>query len=167
MAEIAITLASALPVELTLVGLTGNAVTVAAPDPIVGTALYEMLRGPQGLPGGSGATTYPAAVALSGHTAVTLSASGEAIPADAATPAHYAVVGITTGAAAMGSPATVLSSGTLEHSGWAFTPGAPVFLGLGGALTQTVPGGAVFAKVLGIATTPSRITLDFQPTIFL
>lgn len=60
MAQIAITLAPALSVELTLAGV-GSAATVGKPPSIVGTALFEMMRGPQGLPGvsgGAGGATY-------------------------------------------------------------------------------------------------------------
>ncbi len=166
MAQIALTLAPTLAVDITLTGAAGAGVSVVPPPPVVAAALYEVMRGPQGLPGGSGATTYTAAVPLGGHLAVTLGAAGDAIPADAATAWHYAVAGITTGAVIAGAPATVVTTGSLEHSGWTFSPNLPVFLGLNGALTQTVPGGAVFSKVLGIAITPTRITLDFQPAIF-
>lgn len=60
MAQIAITLAPALSVELSLSGL-GSTVTVGKPPSVVGTALFEMMRGPPGLPGasgGAGGATY-------------------------------------------------------------------------------------------------------------
>ena len=104
---------------------------------------------------------------ISGHTAVALDAVGGAIPADASTAQHSAVLGIATGAALAGGDVTILSHGAFEHLGWTFTPGLPVFLGLAGALTQTVPPTALFSKVLGMAVTPTRISVDFQPAIFL
>ena len=54
MAQIAITLAPALSVELTLTGM-GSTVTVGKPTPVVGTALFEMMRGPKGNKGDDGA----------------------------------------------------------------------------------------------------------------
>lgn len=129
------------------------------------------VAGPPGLPGppglsGTSVSAYIAAVALSGHIAVVLDAAGQALPADAAAPPHYAVAGITTQAAAQGTPVEVINKGVLEHLGWTFTPDQPVFLGLAGAITQTLPPAAVFAKVLGIAVSPTRVSLDFQPAIF-
>ncbi|MES2948678.1 MAG: hypothetical protein V4858_09060 [Pseudomonadota bacterium] len=60
MALIAITLAPALSVELSLTG-TGSSATVGKPPTVVVTALFEMMRGPQGVPGtpgGAGGATY-------------------------------------------------------------------------------------------------------------
>jgi hypothetical protein len=129
-------------------------------------SIVEVLSvGPQGAPGAAFAS-YPAAVSLSGHIAVVLNASGQALPADAATPSHYAVAGITIGASSSGASVGLLSSGVLEHTGWTFTTDLPVFLGLAGAITQTLPPAAVFSKVLGVAVSPTRISIDFQPAIF-
>ena len=125
--------------------------------------------GPQGPTGlsGSSISSYPAAVAVGGHVAVVLDSDGKVIPADAATTAHRAVAGITLGAAVQDAAVEVTAAGLIEHIGWTFTPGAPVFLGLAGALTQTLPPSAVFSKVLGMAVTPTRISVDFQPAIFI
>lgn len=143
---------------------------------VVGQAAVEIIEtqaqgpiGPQGEQGMSGASTsvYPAAVPVGGHLAITLDSLGKVTPADASTSAHRLVAGITTGAAVADAPVEVVSAGVLEHVGWSFTPGLPVFLGLAGALTQTLPPSAVFSKVLGMAVTPTRISLDFQPAIFI
>ncbi len=122
-------------------------------------------QGPQGL-SGSAVSAYIAAVALSGHTAVVLNAAGQALPADSTDSTHYVVAGITTGAATSGASVEVINAGVLEHLGWAFTAGLPVFLGLAGTVTQTLPPSAVFSKALGIAVSPTRISIDFQPAIF-
>lgn len=128
------------------------------------------LQGPPGPPGASGAagaTLYTAVVPVSGHTAIVLDSAGSCLPADASNPAHQIVSGITLQAAIAGDPVEVVSQGLVEHLGWTFTAGQSVFLGSAGALTQTLPGDAVFAKVLGVAITPTRIAVDFQPAIFL
>jgi len=122
-------------------------------------------QGPQGLSGAS-VSLYPAAVPVSGHAAIVLNATGQALPADASDPTHFAVAGVTVGAATAGDNVEVQNSGVLEHSGWTFTAGLPVFLGLAGAITQVLPPSAVFSKVLGVAVSPTRISLDFQPAIF-
>jgi len=123
-------------------------------------------QGPQGLSGAS-VSLYPAAVPVSGHAAIVLNATGQALPADASDPTHFAVAGVTVGAATAGDNVEVQNSGVLEHSGWTFTAGLPVFLGLAGAITQVLPPGVVFSKVLGVAVSPTRISLDFQPAIFI
>jgi len=121
--------------------------------------------GPQGL-SGSAVSSYFSAVGVSGHIAVVLDADGQCRAADASVPADHAVAGLTIGAAAAGAPAVVVDRGILEHSGWSFSPGSPVFLGLAGAITQTLPESAAFCKVLGVAVSPTRISVNFQPAIF-
>ncbi len=123
-------------------------------------------QGPQGLPGAA-TSSYITAGAISGHVAVVLDALGQVIPADPTDPTHYAVAGVTTQAGAAGSSVEVINRGIFEHAGWTFTAGAPVFLGLAGALTQTLPPSAVFSRTLGIAVAATRVSLDFQPAIFI
>lgn len=109
-----------------------------------------------------------AAVALSGHIAVVLDADGEAIPADAFNALHAAVViGVTSGASMAGDSVVLVNQGTLEHLGWFFTPNLPVYLGAMGALVQSVPVGASFTKVLGMAQSATRVTVSPQPAIFV
>lgn len=144
---------------LTVVQESVQLVTVAAQGP-------AGPQGPQGL-SGSSINSYLAAQNVSGHVAVVLDASGQCRAADAAQLSDHAVVGLTTGAAVAGDPVVVVGRGILEHSGWAFTIGAPAFLGLAGAITQTLPPSAVFSKVLGVAVSPTRISVDFQPAIFI
>ena len=121
--------------------------------------------GPQGLPGTS-ISSYVAATGLQSHIAVVLNSAGQVLPADATTRAHFALAGVTVGSAASGTPVTVVTAGVVEHGGWAFIVGAPVFLGLAGTITQTLPDTAVFSKVLGVAVSPTHIAIDFQPAIF-
>lgn len=126
-----------------------------------------LLRGPKG-DTGSSLAAYPAAVALSGHVAVTLDAAGQAILADCRTPVHAAtVLGVTTGAAESGAPATVQRTGTLVSPGWGLTPDAPVYLGEAGALVQTVPPSSAFVKPLGRALSATTVLIELQPAIFL
>lgn len=124
-------------------------------------------RGPQGIPGpaGGATTVMVGATPISGHTAVALDSGGLLIYADCTNPAHLgAVLGVVANAYSAGDPAVVQTSFDLSHSGWAFTPG-PVFAGVGGAIVQTLPPGAVFAQVLGYALSATRIHIDVQPPI--
>lgn len=127
--------------------------------------LLPFFRGDAGSGGSS--LSYLSASSLSGHIAITLDAQGRATPADCTLASHaHALMGITLGASGAGASAPVTLSGQLEHLGWTFTPGAPVFLGLAGAITQSLPPQAVFSKVLGVAVTPTRISISFQPSLF-
>lgn len=127
-------------------------------------------RGEPGLPGASGSETITATSGevLSGFSVVIYDPSGNVIKASADNVLHMnKVVGITTGASLISAPATIRSSNLMEESTWTWTQDQPIFLGLNGLLTQTVPIGAVFSQVLGIAIAPTRIIINIQPAIFL
>ena len=111
-----------------------------------------------------------AAAALSGHRAVTPRPDGTLEHASNAVAAHlHAPLWITQGAVTAGQLATVLAYGALTESSWAWTPGAPLFLGADGLLTQTPPvaPGALFLAKVGIATGPTTAFFDREPSISL
>lgn len=123
--------------------------------------------GPTGSPGG-GLVVGIAGMALSGHQVVAYEADGDLVLASASQADQaLAIVGITTGAASSGASVSVQRFDTIEHLGWTWTPGLPVFLGLSGALVQTPAGGSVFLKPLGVALTATRLSLNPQPAMFL
>lgn len=126
-------------------------------------------RGPQGVPGpAGGATTVTVgSTPLSGHSAVASDAGGLLIKADCTNPAHRgAVLGLLANAYSPGDQAVVQTAFTLEHSGWAWSPG-PVFLGTSGQLTQSLPVGAVFSQVVAHALSATLVLVDVQPPITL
>jgi hypothetical protein len=112
--------------------------------------------------------TGVAAVALSGHRAVTRRPDGLLEYTDNTTAAHLnAPIWITLGAAAAGSVVEVLAYGTLTEPSWAWLPG-PLYLGSGGLITQTPPSPpALFLATIGVATGPSTVFLDRHPSIVL
>jgi len=114
--------------------------------------------------------TAIAAVALSGHRAVTPRPDGTLEYASNAVAAHlHAPLWITQGAVTAGQSATVLAYGALTESSWAWIPGAPLFLGADGLLTQTPPvaPGALCLAQVGTATSPTSAFFDRQPSIGL
>lgn len=122
------------------------------------------IQGPAG-PAGGATTVTVGSTPLSGHTVVACDAAGLLIYADSSNPAHrFAVLGLIENAYSPGDAAVVQTSFVLEHSGWTWAAG-PVFLGLGGALVQTVPGSAVFSQVVGLALSATRVLIDVQPPI--
>lgn len=164
--EVAISLQPRYTVSVSLAA-PGAALELLPPQAAILAELQPILRGTKG-DAGSALSSYPAAVALSGHVAVTLDAAGQAIPADCRTAAHAAtVLGATTGAAAAGADSTVVNEGFLTSPGWGLTPGLPVYLGEAGALVQVVPPSALFIKPLGYALSSSAMLIDLQPAIFL
>ena len=123
--------------------------------------------GPPGPVGGSGAS-YVAAASVGGHLALAERADGSVSYASCAVADDaLRVVGVSLGAAAAGDLVTVQASGSVQHSGWAWAPDAPVFLGLDGALVQTLPAGAAFSLVIGWAVAPDRVLVGLQPPIVL
>lgn len=130
-------------------------------------------QGPPGPPGpagaaGSAVVQAVAAVALSGHVVVAYNTAGQLVPASADELPHaLRVAGITVAAAALGATVVVQQRGVLEHAGWAWAAGQPVFLGLGGALVQTPAPGAVFMMLIGQALTATRLLVNPQPALIL
>lgn len=123
--------------------------------------------GPPG-PAGSSVIAARAAVALSGHMAVAYDGDGELVPASADNADHVMrVAGITIGAVSEGDYAEVKRNETLDHAGWTWAPDELIYLGLGGALVQEVPPGAVVTQVLGLALSPTRILIDVQPPVVM
>lgn len=112
-----------------------------------------------------GTQTFTAGAALSGHRVVTLNSIGRAIYCDAATLAHAGrAIGLTTGAASSGAAATIQMPGwEITESGWAWDTTKPVFVGLNGALTQTIPtlaGGFAFLQVIGWPVTSTKLLIN-------
>lgn len=117
------------------------------------------------LPGGGStglAFTATAGQNLSGNTAVVINANGLAFYADRSTADNmFRIAGVTQGAAANGAAVSILSHGLMTDSGWAWTAGLPIFLGHGGALTQTPPSsGDGFLIVIGSALSATSIFIN-------
>ena len=136
--------------------------------PVWQAEFAQVLAGPPGPPGpGGNAQLVPAAQPVSGHSVVAVDASGQLVPADCTNAAHRgAVLGVVDRAYSPGESAEVKTGFPLTHSGWAWAPG-PVFLGLAGQLTQSLPPGALFSQVIGQAVSPTRVLIDVQPPINL
>jgi len=128
--------------------------------------------GPAGAGGAGTALTKTAGTALSGHRAVVLDVSGEAIYADNTVLAHRdKVLGLTSGAASAGADVTIVSYGEITEPSWTWTLDEPVFLGANGLLTQTAPAliaGAVFLQRIGFPNGgPMTLFVDIDTAITL
>ena len=77
-----------------------------------------------------------------------------------------ATLGITAGAALAGAAVFVVTHGVMVEGSWNWTPRDPVYLGAGGALTQTPPATGL-VLVVAIALTATSIEVRIQQPIFL
>lgn len=130
------------PVQVTAVQSSDNVrVTVAV---AVDTGVEVLFKGPPGRQGdagpsgaGGGDVAGVAAVALGGQRAVYLANDGMRY-ASADNLAMINVLGVTVGAVAQGASVSIRTGGSLTDPAFSFVPG-PVYLGLNGLLTQTLP----------------------------
>lgn len=110
---------------------------------------------------------YIAAEFINGHKILTLNSLGQVIPASADVLLHHRILGISVNAAIAGNNVQVINNGIIEHQGWSLIIEQPIYVGLAGTLTQTLPSSAKFVKVVGVAVDVDKILVDFQPTIVL
>ena len=104
-----------------------------------------------------------AAEALGGHRVVTL--EGYYASKDNAAD-KFNVLGVTQGAASLGSAAVVTTFGEISNVGWSWTVGSPVFLSTTGHLTQTAPTSG-FRTIIGRPITATSLFVDISEPIAL
>lgn len=135
------------------------------------TLLSEGLQGPEGIQGQKGDKGDPggsemvrtAAVALSGHRAVLIDGQGKFDYVSADNLLHSSrAVGVTIGAASAGAPANVVMFGEITEPTWTWIPDQPVYLGVNGQLTQTMPvfPASKFLQVIGIPMTSTSLFVN-------
>lgn len=112
--------------------------------------------------GGSNSIPKNSAYALIAYKLVTTDASGDLIYADAGTLSHVSkVLGVGKSAATMaGELVEVQTTGVLTNTGWSFTVGAPLYLGLGGDIVETQVG--VINVPVGYAVSATEIFIEIQ-----
>ena len=121
--------------------------------------------GPIGPSGGS-ALSVTAGQDIGGHRLVLLNAQGDAIYADARQLSHAeVVVGLTVFAAVQGQSIDIVRAGIVEEPSWSWVADQPVYLGLDGVPTQTLPPGALFGLVVGFPITPTKLFMSIKPPI--
>lgn len=116
-----------------------------------------------------GGSTVKAAVNLSSPRVVAVRSDG-ARYADPATPSDmWSACAVTTTAAIAGDEVGILANGEMTEPGWTWTPGSPVYVGVGGTLTQVAPTrpSALWLRVAGVATSPTELLVQFGVPITL
>ncbi|AXF86628.1 hypothetical protein DTO96_102383 [Ephemeroptericola cinctiostellae] len=136
-------------------------------DSTVVLSLVPFLRGEKGEAGG--VKTAVASHALSGHVAAVYAANGSVAEIDLMDSAHaHSLAGITLNASSVGGVVELIEAGYLTHNGWDFQAGKPVFIGIGGVLTQTpvYPPAAIWRRRIGTALSAETLAVDFQSALF-
>lgn len=114
--------------------------------------------GVQGPPGAGSADTVTAAENLGGHRVVT------AAGLHATESTIDLAIGITSGAASIGTEAAYVCCGVMDEPGWNWVPGGPIFVGALGVLTQIEPVGTL--RQVAAAVNATRIAVNIGPTIY-
>ena len=174
--------------QITVVETTETIVVTETPTQVVEVIqpLRDIVevnaRGPQGPKGDKGdkgdagdsntIVTMVAGSALGGHRIVAQSpiANDTVIYADASNSAHANLVfGMTLNAASEGGNIDVAVTGEFSEPSWTWSLGQPIFLGLNGTLTQTVPTSSIadFSLVVGFPITPTKMFVNIREPIFL
>ena len=112
---------------------------------------------------GSDTVAVTAAENLGGHRIVTV--EGYYASKDTATDKNK-VLGMTTGAASIGSEATVQVSGFIEESSWNWNVDLPVFLSTDGQLTQSAITSG-FSLIVGKPRTATNMFISISEPIIL
>ena len=143
---------------------THTAVVVAEePRHVIVTRGIPGPPGPIGPSGGS-ALSVTAGQDIGGHRLVLLNAQGDAIYADARQLSHAeVVVGLTVFAAVQGQSIDIVRAGIVEEPSWSWVADQPVYLGLDGVPTQTLPPGALFGLVVGFPIAPTKLFMSIKP----
>lgn len=109
--------------------------------------------------------SFPAGTNLSGHRVVQLVDNSAVVLSSTDALASCAAIGVTEGAASVGTEARVRVRGLLQEPSWSWLVGRPVFCGLNGLLTQEAPMTG-FSLIVGVATSATSIYIDVkQPYI--
>lgn len=104
--------------------------------------------------------TRTAGAALGGHRAVYIGADNLAYYANPDPTARFCI-GVTTGAAALGAPATIQCDGEMTEGSWSWSASEVIWLASDGILTQTVPTSG-HAFQVGVPMGPTRIRIEPQ-----
>jgi hypothetical protein len=162
-------IATATPLELDVdvvrydIELTGvDPVDVGTNETVVALVFVPGAPGARGASGAAGGVVRTTAVPLSGHMIVTTNDAGDLLYADAAMLGDaLRPLFMTTAAWGAHVAATVVANDVITEPSWNWTVGEPIYLGLDGLPTQTVPDTAVFTVIVADVISPT--TIAFRP----
>ena len=120
--------------------------------------------------GGQTAITLTCGQNINAYQVVAVRSDGLAYIADASAVADAnRIVGVATTSATTGNTISVQQVGVVNNNGFLFTAGESVFLGLVGALIQTVPSDTPgnFSVMMGVALSASQLELQIGTPVIL
>lgn len=152
-----------------VVEVASPSATVVAPGSV--SVVYIETPGIQGPPGpaapaGGSVMSVPVDTNIGGHRIVHASGSLRHASCDD-TATMQSVLGITLNAAAPGGSVNVVRVGEVTEPTWNWTVGSPVYLGLNGVLTQTLPATARFSLIVGFAKSQTELFVSLREPIIL
>jgi hypothetical protein len=110
----------------------------------------------------------PALSNLGGHRVVALVQGGINYATNTDLIYAKAALGITTGASSINTQCVATAEGEIIEPAWSWAVPGIIFLGESGLLTQSVPDSpALFSRVVGYATAPTKMFVNVQPPIVL
>jgi len=110
--------------------------------------------------------SYIAAANVRIHHVVVGQPDGKARELDLDNAAHgLSILGIARQSADAGVTFSVQSSGYMTEAGWSWTPGAPIFAGAAGILTQSAPAGE-FIVIVALALSETELTVSLNTPIY-
>lgn len=132
-----------------------------------GTA-FKFSLDPAGIGSSSpGTVSAIAASACDAHRALRSDPGGGVREYSAVDPSQFGTyVGISLMFADAGQPIAYRQSGPIDDPSWTWTAGLPVYAGVDGILTQDEPSAGV-AQAVGVAASPTRISIDRSPPVLL
>lgn len=105
---------------------------------------------------------FTAGESVLAYQVVRVDSTSTLMVADAATVSHLdQVVGLVEATASIGDQIRVVNGGRVENSEWSLIPGATVYAGAAGAITQN-PTGLAFVQMLGVAYNSTTIIVTIQ-----
>lgn len=124
------------------------------------------VQGPPGIPGASTQFEYAvAARTIGGNRAVTVNSQGQLVYPDI-TADSSRVYGLTTQSGVTGELIQVQITGTQIEPTWNWNTALPVFVGVEGTLTQSVPTVGQLL-VVGYPQSPTKLFIDRQSPIYV
>ena len=124
--------------------------------------------GPQGGGGGSAVKQdIAAAGAISALRVLRTDATGDLVycDADTAVQANTAVGISNTAVGGAGGDVEVITAGYMTDAAWTWTPGAPIFCGATGALTQNAATPTGFLQQIAVATSATEVVVSIETAV--
>jgi len=120
-------------------------------------------------PSGSMAGIIKAATAISAYKMITVDSNGEAILASNDNAGHAnRILGFSINSSNTGEDVEYIIEGSKEELLWNYNTGDILYLGVAGAITNTLPlavNGAAFQSIVGFVLNPKRIKIQIQNSL--